>query len=421
MIQQLISRNKSFNFLNYTQFLGALNDNIFRGLVVYYLIDLLGSTESSSISSLAGAVFVAPFLLFSYFSGILADRFNKDKIIRSSKKSELFIMLAACIVFMLKIPFLVYGLLFCMALQSTFFGPAKYSIIAEIVPGNNLLKANGKITLYTYVAIIFGTFLAAKITDLTGRNFIIANLLCVSVSILGIYCSKQIKAFPKEKSRPTSQDYLPPAQNFRELIYSIHRTLLMKTCLVASGYFMFMGGFVQMNIIPFAIQHLGGSDTLGGYLFLVMSLGIGLGSGLVGRFSKSSIPLSLAPIGGYGVSICCFLVYFFAHNIYIIGILLILLGFFGGIYTVPVNTYVQISSSPEERGRNVSIGNFLSFLGVLIASAFVWLCNVAFHYTPAQSFLIMGLVTGGFSTFLMIRFKSKKKALQSTVVKKNHI
>ena len=72
---------RSFYSLNATQFLGALNDNIFKLLVIYLLIHVKGPAAANTVLSLAGAIFVIPFLLFSSSAGVLADKFSKRTII----------------------------------------------------------------------------------------------------------------------------------------------------------------------------------------------------------------------------------------------------------------------------------------------------------------------------------------------------
>ena len=85
-------RFSSFTYLNVTQFLGALNDNIYKLLIVYFLIQLKGIEASHQILALTGAIFVIPFLLFSALSGTLADRLSKRDIIVTTKILELVIM-----------------------------------------------------------------------------------------------------------------------------------------------------------------------------------------------------------------------------------------------------------------------------------------------------------------------------------------
>lgn len=55
----------SLHFLNIAQFMGALNDNIFKFVIAFLLIDILGPDHASSIMWNAGLIFVIPFLLFS--------------------------------------------------------------------------------------------------------------------------------------------------------------------------------------------------------------------------------------------------------------------------------------------------------------------------------------------------------------------
>ena len=55
---------RSFRWLNVTQFLGALNDNMFKFFIVFYLIAAQGEGSESAVNAIAGVVFVLPFLLF---------------------------------------------------------------------------------------------------------------------------------------------------------------------------------------------------------------------------------------------------------------------------------------------------------------------------------------------------------------------
>src|ERR1700722_14805432 len=87
-----LDRFSSFTYLNATQFLGALNDNIYKLLIVYFFIQLEGIEYSHEILASTGATFVIPFILFSAMSGVLADRLSKRDIIITTKILELVIM-----------------------------------------------------------------------------------------------------------------------------------------------------------------------------------------------------------------------------------------------------------------------------------------------------------------------------------------
>ena len=106
--------SRSFNWHNATQFLGALNDNVFRWLMVFFLIGLLGDDKASSVTSLTGVVFVIPFLLFTPLAGVLADRFSKRNIIVITKLAELALMVLGWIVFSTHFAMGIYVVLFLM-------------------------------------------------------------------------------------------------------------------------------------------------------------------------------------------------------------------------------------------------------------------------------------------------------------------
>ena len=77
-----------------TQFLGALNDNIFRFaliLAITFNNSTIASSSGTLDVSLIAGIFILPFLLFSGLSGQLADKFEKSKTIRATKTSEVLI------------------------------------------------------------------------------------------------------------------------------------------------------------------------------------------------------------------------------------------------------------------------------------------------------------------------------------------
>src|SRR6185369_9296158 len=78
----------SFANLNIAQFLGAMNDNILKLLIIFSLIGSQGAAKAGVITAAAGAAFVLPFLIFSAPAGCLADRFSKSRVIVAVKVME---------------------------------------------------------------------------------------------------------------------------------------------------------------------------------------------------------------------------------------------------------------------------------------------------------------------------------------------
>jgi acyl-[acyl-carrier-protein]-phospholipid O-acyltransferase / long-chain-fatty-acid--[acyl-carrier-protein] ligase len=389
---------RSFYFLNATQFLGALNDNVFKLLIVFLLINVEGEQYASSILAIAGAVFVIPFLFFSSAAGVLADRISKRNILVSMKISEVVLMSLSMIAIYLQSGPFCYSLLFLMAAQSTVFGPSKYGIIPELVNSKNVSKANGTINSFTYLAIIIGTFLASFISDITNKNFFLSSLACVFIALAGLLSCLGIVKTPPKGSKKRINPFF---------VYEIYQNLLISRkvpylfpSILGSAYFLFLGGFTQLNIIPFAIQSLNLSEIEGGYLFLCTAIGIASGSLLAGKFCKEHPEPGLSCLAGLAVSILFFLLMLFSRFLVPVIIILILLGVAGGLFLVPFDSFIQIFSPDQKRGQIIAASNFLSFLGVLFASGFLYLISDVLFYTSASGFGWMALVTFLFTVFL---------------------
>src|ERR1700704_5527457 len=86
-------KDARFEAFLWTQFLGAFNDNVFKMIVSVFAVSAaLGSDTSGRNLAIAGAVFVLPFLIFAGYSGQIADRFSKTRVLQITKSFEMVIM-----------------------------------------------------------------------------------------------------------------------------------------------------------------------------------------------------------------------------------------------------------------------------------------------------------------------------------------
>ncbi|EKE08031.1 MAG: hypothetical protein ACD_17C00383G0001 [uncultured bacterium] len=382
---------RSFYFLNATQFLGALNDNVFKLLVIYLLINLKGPSAANSILSLAGAIFVIPFLLFSSGAGVVADRISKRTIIVFTKAFEVCIMLFGMLAISLRWEVGVYTALFLMATQSAIFGPSKYGIIPELVETKMVSKANGSLTSFTYLAIILGTFLASFLTDISGKNFVLEASVCVLIAGIGLMASFGInRTTPQNSSKKVNPVFLYEIYQTLKFSWKIPHLLPM---IYGSSFFLFIGAFTQLNIIPFAMQSLGLSEVGGGYLFLPTAVGIAIGAVLSGLLSKDRVEPGISCICGFFIALFFFLLYCFAWSLTMTLILLGLLGVFGGAYLIPFDSFLQLNSPKEKRGQVIAAANFFSFIGVLMASFALYLISEKLGFSAASGFFWMAMIT----------------------------
>lgn len=394
---------KNFNYLNITQLLGVINDNLFKLLLIFFLIEKDSTTSSSLVLALAGAVFVLPFLLFSIPAGTLADKISKQRIVVVTKAAEVATALVGTLAFYNHSAFLLYLMLFLLAAQGAIFGPSKYSIIPELVHPEKISKANGLLSSFTFLGIIIGTSAAGPIVQLTNRNYVLASLFCIAIAIAGLFCSLKIPHTPAMRSRK------PIPYRFLTDIFRTYKKALtirhLVPAILGSAFFLFVGGFVQLNIIPFTMEMLHHSDIAGSYFFLLTAFGIGLGSLTAGKISGSRVRLGLTPLGGLGMVLSLLGMGLLPPTLLIDLPLLFCLGFFGGLFLVPCDSYIQAASPKAECGQNVAVNNFTAFVGVLIASGLIYLFSDILAFTPATGFTVMGVLTAIATALLTVVYK----------------
>jgi acyl-[acyl-carrier-protein]-phospholipid O-acyltransferase/long-chain-fatty-acid--[acyl-carrier-protein] ligase len=125
----------------------------------------VAAAEAGRNLSLVGALFILPFLLGSGYAGQLADVYSKRTVLVVSKSLEILAAGLGAAAFLTGRLELVFAVLFLLALQSTFFSPAKYGIVPEILPDRDLSRANGLLEMSTFVAIVGGTAIGGLLFD----------------------------------------------------------------------------------------------------------------------------------------------------------------------------------------------------------------------------------------------------------------
>jgi len=144
----------SFLGLLVTQFLGAMNDNMFRWLVVPIGKDLVGQERAATALSVGLACFVLPYIVLAAPAGYLADRFSKRTVIVACKVAEVIVMALGIATILSGDVHMMFTVVALMGAQSALFGPSKFGSIPEIVRVRSLSAANGLVALTTVLAIV---------------------------------------------------------------------------------------------------------------------------------------------------------------------------------------------------------------------------------------------------------------------------
>lgn len=382
--------SRSFVRLNATQFLGAMNDNILKLLIIFYLIGARGAEHAGVITAAVGAAFVLPFLLFSAPAGCLADRLAKSRIIVAVKLMEVAVTALAVLVFALGWHGGLYLVIFLMATHSAFFAPAKYGVIPELAGRDQLSRANGLVESFTYLAIIFGTTMASGLAQAVQARFWLAALFCLLIAVAGLWAAFGMERTPAADSRRGIS--LFPDEILRTLL-GIHHDRDLMLAVIGQAYFLFVGAYAQLNLIAYGMQEMGLVEAQSGYLFLAAALGIGGGSLLAAKLSGRDVEFGIVPIGAIGLTIALMLLHAVPSSLPSCLAILVLFGVSAGLFSLPLQTFIQFRAEPARRGEVLAAASFLNWVGILLASALTWLFSGPLKLSAAQGFSSVGVLT----------------------------
>lgn len=393
--------SRSFLGLLVTQFLGAMNDNIFRWLVVPVGKDLAGPEYEGAAVSAGLAMLVLPFLLLAGPAGYLADRFSKQKVIVGCKVAEVVLMILGTAAVLYGNVYVMFFVLFLMGAQSALFGPSKYGSIPEIVHADRIPGANGLIGLTTILAIVLGTVIGGFLyywTKPVGQErWWLYGATLVGVAAVGLATSFLIR--PLRSTNPTRQFSFDLAgEAIRDIrALASHRGLLWAA--LASALFWSLAGLCQVNVDRFTTidLHLEQQDV--GPLLAVLAIGVGVGNVLAAWWSRGRIELGIVPVGAAGIAISAMLLSTVAgsrpdllSSPYLMSAAwLFLLGLGAGMYDVPLQSYLQANSPDHSRGAILAAASFLTFAGTVAASGVFFVLTSLLGLSGRTIFLITGV------------------------------
>ncbi|MGA2511029.1 MAG: MFS transporter [Candidatus Acidiferrales bacterium] len=423
---------RGFWSLIVTQFQTGFNDNALKFLVTYIVIAMnLPHAQRDRLVPIVGALFAIPFILFSMTGGYFADKYSKRTVTIGTKFLELGVMAFFIVSLALhNLPMECAGV-FLISTEGALFGPSKYGLLPELLPEPRLSWGNGIIEFGTFLAGIGGTIAAGELSErYHGREFV-AGFLLVGCSLVGLITSLGISRVPA--ADPAKKFRWNPLGDFFTQMKTIVADRVLGWAVLGNTYLFFLAALLQLAIIIYGHDVLLIDETHITYLQAAIAIGIGLGSVAAGYVSGGKIEYGLIPLGAVGMTIFGALLYFRAPGEFLATLLqnivahtavpilgrivsvaaawarlrifdLGLLGFFGGLFAVPLGALIQHRPRPEQKGGVIAAANLVSFIGIALASGAYYIFTDVFHQSPAGIFLdgaILTLVTTAYSIYLL--------------------
>ncbi|MDB6138337.1 MAG: hypothetical protein JWO94_1409 [Verrucomicrobiaceae bacterium] len=384
-----------------TQAQNAFSDNALKNLVILLVLARPMSEEARNTQvALAGALFAAPFILFSMLGGWLADRFSKQRVMQTVKLAEMGIMLFAAVGLGLHNPPIQFAAIFLMGCHSAIFGPSKYGILPEVLPLEKLSWGNGLLELLTFLGIILGTIAGGYLADAMWRwhsvplMSALPGLMLAALAFVGWRMSHHITHVPA--TNPHAGLRINPVTDlWRQLKVMKPDRDLWRANWGNTGFY-FIAALVQMNLALYARDVLHLDDAHNSLLGGALAIGIGIGSVVAGYVSRGHIEYRLVPVGAIGLALSTLPMGIPGISISAFCTCLVALGFTGGLFIVPVAAVLQHRPAAGSKGAVQGAANLLSFIGILAASGVVYLNSQGF-FSLGQVFWICGalaLATG---------------------------
>ena len=381
--------------LFWTQLFGALNDNLFKSALIIFItyksIGLFG-VNSASMVALCGGVFILPFFFISATAGQLADKYDKVWLTYRIKEAEVGIAILGSVGIFLQNYYIMLLVLFLLGLQSTFFGPIKYSLIPHYSNNDQLIFANALVSSGTFIAILIGTIIGGLSVGF-GDNYWPLVLVLLSVAALGLYNAKKL---PLEKIRIEERKAIVVDWNFfsstRDILKLIFKNSSIALLVIGLSWFWFMGAGL-LSILPLIAKDIfHGNEGVATFMLFTFTIGMGVGPFILDKLTKGKIQRWVIPMSLVAMSFFIFdlsfviksvskinfsenfrdslsIKEFFTINSSLRIVLdLFMLSLFGGMFTVPQFAELQKVTHESELSRVVAGNNVINSLAMVTVS-----------------------------------------------------
>lgn len=375
-------------------FVGVLNDNFMKHCIIFVSVGWVmpeWMTQSQLISAVSAAL-VLPYLLLSPYSGEIAERFPKQKIVRMMKMLELPIVLLAGIGFWIESVWIVLLAVLLMGTQSCLYSPAKYGLIRDVEGEKGVAFGSGMFEMMAFLGILIGTVLAAYLSD--HYAWWIVTVIMIVLAIIGYYLSKilgivetqYIEAKAEKQSRNPIK-FLIQSYKFA----SQHKGL--NKAIYGASLLWLLGGLLQMNVVLHCTRTLGMSNTASSLILSMAAVGIAIGCSVAGKLIENRNKQNFIIGGLIGVALALIIVLIFKPERWALGVLIFLIAVSGGMFQVPCLAIVQSANIGRKLGSVLAYLNLLTFIFVLIGTVIFSIITVLTDQNSYAVFIVMLIIT----------------------------
>jgi MFS family permease len=421
------------------QLFGAFNDQFLKmaliTLVTWGGLNVAGM-EPAIIVPVAGAVFTAPFFLFSAMAGQVADKYDKALVLLRVKQAEIFIMLLAAYGFYIGSPLLLLTVVAMMGAQSAFFSPTRNAVLPQWLTDKELVSGNALMNGFVSVAILVGQIFGIALIVTKMGPQIVSGILVV-FAFFGWLSIRLAPPAPSPNPNLKIDKWVIP-EIFRTMFFAFKHPNVLRPMLGTAWYYWLSAGV--LIIMPAYIRSVLYYDQ--NVLIVIMALftlGALAGAMTCMIVSKGKEAIGLSAIGAFGIALFTFDFYvqagdtsglafagyvadagngkpqlgaladFFAQpNAKRFMLDLIGASFSASLFVVPLNAMAQRRADPKHRARLLAAGALL--LNAATTLSQIIIAIIALTSLPMHSpFLVISVISLFIAIYAFYRARQTRK------------
>ncbi|SFS60748.1 lysophospholipid transporter LplT [Paenibacillus sp. BC26] len=389
-----------------TQFLSAFADNLNFFLIVG-MVKRQGVDNPDIAVNYIQIAFLCAYVILAPVVGAFAD-----------KKAKSNVLLLGNILKAIGIGLLLFGLppALCyvfVGIGAVVYSPGKYGILTELTSNESeLLRANAKVEGSTILAILLGTVAGGFLAQ---NSDLPAVLTCLAVYLLSLFMTLMIPA----KAGNNSLRYSKEAVQFLRDFTLLFRNARARFSLIGTGSFWLTAAVLRIALIAWLPLNLGIEDTD------QQSMMIGVTA--IGVVCSAFLTPRLVPAGRlhrafyYGLfMVASVMVASLTYVLWMTILLLFLIGLFGGIFVIPLNTMLQEEGKALiGSGKTIAVQNFVENI-LTVSGLVIYLTLSQMNVSVNGSVIGIGLVLLLFILFLATQVGGIKEGGETAPLKQRH-
>ncbi|MEW9670251.1 lysophospholipid transporter LplT [Ammoniphilus sp. 3BR4] len=381
------SPKRSLNFLNIAQMLSAFADNAIF-FVILGLLASKGFSDPEGEMVIVQAGFLLAYVLLAPFVGTFADKYRKSHVL---VVGNLMKMAGVGLLFTGFSPAASYAFI---GIGAVVYSPAKYGVLVEICKEEiqMLMKANARLESSTIAAILLGTLGGGYLASFSPS---IGMLVCIALYAISLALAPFVSC---DKGNPSLR-YRKSAREFLQDVKQMMARPSLRFSLIGTSAFWMTSAVLRIAFLMWLAHYLQVTDPFQQSMVVgVTGVGIVIGALLAPRI----IPVSKY-YRSYLFGILMVLIILLAVipiHVYLTAALLLLIGVFGAIFIIPMNTILQDEGKQiVGSGKTIAIQNFCENI-LMLAGVGVLQYLLSRGWDVQIAILSMGVILGLFVLYL---------------------